>query len=174
MCPMAVVLLMAVFLSAACSDSKTPPPAAPKPVTPATVTQPISQATVTQPVTQATVTPVYTYNPQGRRDPFSPIIVKEDKKANLADRPPLEQYNIYEFKFAGVIWGGFGWNVMLEGPDGKGYLVRVGAIIGPNKGVVKKITQSTMVIEEKFKTYSGEIDRKEIVVDFRKKQEGTP
>ncbi len=61
---------------------------------------------------------------------------------------------------------------MLEGPDGKGYFVHVGTIIGQNKGVVKKITQHNMVIEEKFKTISGEPDRKEIVIELRKKQEG--
>ncbi len=170
MLPMSVVLLIAVFLSTGCSDSKTPPP--PAPVAPKPVAQPVTQATVT--ITEQQAAPVYTYNPQGKRDPFAPIIVKEDKKASSADRPPLEQYNIYDFKFAGVIWGGFGYNAMLEGPDGKGYLVRVGTIIGPNRGVVKKITQNMMVIEEKFKTFSGETDRKEIIVDLRKKQEGKP
>jgi len=29
-----------------------------------------------------------------------------------------------------------------------------------------------MVIEEKFKSFSGEINRKEIVIELRKKQEG--
>ncbi len=70
------------------------------------------------------------------------------------------------------MWGGFGYNAMIEGPDGKGYFIRVGTIIGPNKGVVKKITQHTMVVEEKYKTFSGETQRKEIVIELRKKQEG--
>jgi len=39
---------------------------------------------------------------------------------------------------------------------------------------VKKITQNTMVIEEKFKDPQGETNRKEIVIELRKKQEGTP
>ncbi|MGE5174280.1 MAG: pilus assembly protein PilP, partial [Betaproteobacteria bacterium] len=72
----------------------------------------------------------------------------------------------------GIVWGGFGFNAMLEGPDGKGYFVRVGTIIGQNRGVVKKITQDRMVIEEKFKNFSGETERKEIVIELRKKQEG--
>jgi len=118
--------------------------------------------------------PVYTYNPAGRRDPFAPIIVKESKKGKESDRPPLERYNINEFKLTGIIWGGFGYNAMLEGPDGKGYFVRVGAILGPNRGVVKKITQNTMVVEEKYKTYTGETEHKEIVVELRKKEEETP
>jgi type IV pilus assembly protein PilP len=116
----------------------------------------------------------YTYNPVGRRDPFAPIIVKEEEKSKLGDRPPLERYNLYDFKMTGVIWGGFGYNAMLEGPDGKGYMVRVGTVIGTNKGVVKKITQSSIVVEEKFKSLSGKPERKEIVIELRKKQEGTP
>lgn len=119
-------------------------------------------------------TATFTYNPTGRRDPFAPIIVRETKKAKAGDRPPLERYSISEFKLTGIVWGGFGYNAVLEGPDGKGYFVRVGTIIGQNRGVIKKITQNTMVIEEKFKTYTGETERKEIVVELRKKQEETP
>ena len=72
----------------------------------------------------------------------------------------------------GVVWGGYGYNAMIEGPDGKGYFIKVGTIIGPNRGVVKKITQQKMVVEEKYKTFSGETERKEIVIELRKKQEG--
>ena len=128
--------------------------------------------------TQATSTvalpavPEYAYSPIGKRDPFAPLIVKNDQKPKTSDRPPLERYSIQEFKLAGIVWGGFGYNAMMEGPDGKGYFVRVGTIIGPNKGVVKKITQYTMVIEETFKTVTGDIDRKEIIIELRKKQEG--
>jgi len=37
---------------------------------------------------------------------------------------------------------------------------------------VKSITQHTMVVVEKFKTMTGDIDRRETVVELRKKQEG--
>ena len=103
-----------------------------------------------------------------------PLILREEKKAQKADRPPLERYNITEFKLTGIVWGGFGYNAMLEGPDKKGYFVRVGTIIGPNRGVIKKITKDLLVIEEKFKTFNGPVQRKEIVIELRKRQEGTP
>ena len=152
-----------------CSDSGKPPAAqAPIAVTPKQ--QVVSQATPTVPTEKPQEQ--YTYNPAGKRDPFAPLIVKEDRKAPTGDRPPLERYNIYEFKLTGVVWGGLGYSAMLEGPDGKGYFVRLGTIMGQNKGVVKKITQNALIIEEKFKTISGEIDRKEIVIELRKKQEG--
>jgi type IV pilus assembly protein PilP len=86
----------------------------------------------------------------------------------------LERYNISEFKLSGIVWGGFGYNAMLEGPDRKGYFIRVGTILGPNRGVVKKITQNSIVIEEKFKNAMGETESKEITVQLRKKQEDKP
>jgi type IV pilus assembly protein PilP len=140
---------------------------------------PIAQKTAPKPVSQVTPTvepekpeTVYVYNTAGRRDPFAPIVVTEDKRAKSGERPPLERYNITEFKLSAIIWGGFGYNAMLEGPDGKGYFVRIGTVIGPNKGVVRKIAQGKLVIEEKYKKFSGETVRKEFVLELRKKQEG--
>ncbi len=115
----------------------------------------------------------FSYRPVGRRDPFSPIVTRQEKKS-LSDRPPLERYNINEFKLSGIVWGGFGYNALLEGPDGKGYFIRVGTILGPNRGIVKKITQNMIVVEEKFKNAMGETESKEITVQLRKKQEEKP
>jgi type IV pilus assembly protein PilP len=157
-----ILLLLGGAGITGCSDSGKPT----APQTPASgkpKQQVITQGTATVSAEKSQV--VYSYNPMGRRDPFSPIIVREERKAQSEDRPPLERYNIYEFKLTGIVWGGFGYNAMLEG-------VRTGAIIGQNKGVVKKISKDAMVIEEKFKTISGETDRKEIVIELRKKQEG--
>ena len=152
-----------------CSESgKTPGTAAQKAPTP--VQQVISQPTVTAKEEKPQL--AYTYNPLGRRDPFAPLIVKQETTSKLGDRPPLERYNLYEFKLMGVMWGGFGYNAMMEGPDGKGYFIRVGTVIGPNKGVVKKITQSSVIVEEKYKSISGTPERKETVIELRKKQEG--
>lgn len=159
----------------ACSNSGNTPitttPIATKP-TPSLIT---SKVTSTATATVAETAPqVYAYNAAGRRDPFAPIISKEEKKAKTGDRPPLERYGLSEFKLTGIIWQGFGYNALVEGPDGKGYVVRVGTIMGQNRGVVKKITQEKMVIEEKFKNFSGGTERKEIVIELRKKQEGMP
>ncbi len=169
----AMLLAGAMIALAGCSEPQKAPT---KPASSTVQKQPIVSAPTRTEIAKVDEgrIPVYSYNPAGRRDPFAPIIVKESKKGKGGDRPPLERYNIAEFKLTGIIWGGFGYNAMLEGPDGKGYFVRVGAILGPNRGVVKKITQNTMVVEEKYKTYTGETQRKEIVVELRKKQEETP
>lgn len=163
---------------AGCSESqKAPaPPVAPAVTGTAIQRQPITSTPTGTALTTIEEKPadVYSYRPINRRDPFAPIISKQEKKTNVGDRPPLERYNISEFKLSGIVWGGFGYNAMLEGPDGKGYFIRVGTILGPNRGVVKKITQNMIVIEEKFKNVMGEIERKEITVELRKKQEEKP
>jgi len=169
----AVLLAGAMIALAGCPETQKAPT---KPATQPVQKQPIVSAPTRTEIAKTEERPerAYTYNPTGRSDPFAPIIVKEGSKGKGGDRPPLERYNLSEFKLTGIVWGGFGYNAMLEGPDGKGYFVRVGTIVGPNRGVVKKITQNTMVVEEKYKTYTGETERKEIVVELRKKQEETP
>ena len=140
--------MTAVFL-AGCSDQAKPVAKAPAPMQ-----QPTSAVTSTTAQAKVEEAPaaLYAYSPAGRRDPFTPIIIKEEKKTLAGTKTPLERYPINEFKLVGVIWGGLGYHAMLEGPDGKGYFIRQGTKIGPNQGVVKKITQTTMVIEENTRT----------------------
>jgi len=166
---LALLLLVAASMTG-CADK--PKPAA-KSTAPAQ--QPKSAVTATvQAKAEEKPIAIYAYSPAGRRDPFTSIIIKEEKKSLAGAKAPLERYPINEFKLVGVVWGGLGYHAMVEGPDGKGYLIRQGTKIGPNQGVVKKITQTTMVIEEKYKDPLGETNRKEIIIELRKKQEGTP
>jgi type IV pilus assembly protein PilP len=173
----ALTLLVVATMLAGCSESQKAS-APPAPAVTGTAVQRqriVSSPTGTAlPLVEEKPADIYSYHPVNKRDPFAPIISKQEKKTSIVDRPPLERYNISEFKLSGIVWGGFGYNAMLEGPDGKGYFIRVGTILGPNRGVVKKITQNMLVIEEKFKNVMGEIERKEITVELRKKQEEKP
>ncbi len=164
-----VVLILLLVLAACSEGNKVSAPA------PVQTQQPKTAVTVTTAQTQtAPEAEAYAYVPGGRRDPFMPIVIKEEKKALAGAKTPLERYPINEFKLSGIVWGGLGYHAVLEGPDGKGYFVRQGTVIGPNRGVVKKITQSSMIIEEKYKDPLGEQQKKEIVIELRKSQEGKP
>lgn len=162
-----------LIVSAGCSDSKTTTSVSAekaRQAAPAITSQVTLTAGVVIPGQSAID---YAYEPADRRDPFAPIVSRENKQsAQSSGLPPLERYTISEFKMTGILWGGFGYNAMLEGPDGKGYFVHVGSLIGPNRAVVKKITQDSLVLEEKFKNYMGADDRREIIMNLRKKQEG--
>jgi Tfp pilus assembly protein PilP len=168
-----LLLLLGGAILFSCSESPNAP-VQPSPTALKATPQPVTQATPTIVKEENKDLPVYSYNPLGRRDPFAPLISKEETRARAGSRPPLERYSISEFKLTGIVWGGFGYNAMIEGPDGKGYFVRVGTIIGPNKGTVKKITKDTMEIEEKFKNMLGATERKQIIIKLRQKQEGMP
>lgn len=174
------VCLAAASILIGCSEPKTasqPGPQQQKPAAgqAAKAVVPIAPGTRTDAGAEKKPEPAYSYNPGGRRDPFMPLIIKQAEKAkekSVAGRPPLERYDIKEFKLTGILWGGFGFNAMLEAPDGKGYFIRVGSVIGPNRGVVKRITQDSIVIEEKFKSYTGEAQAREIVVRLRRSAGG--
>jgi type IV pilus assembly protein PilP len=152
----------------ACSDSG-PGPKAAAPTAAKPAQTPVSKVTTTKPAEAPQEE--FVYNALGRRDPFATIIEAGPKAQATGDRPPLERHDIYDFKLSGIVWGGFGYNAMMESPDGKGYFVRQGTVIGRNKGVVKKIEKNRIIIEEKFKNFSGETERKEIVVEFRKNKD---
>ncbi len=167
-----LVIFLAGAIGAGCSDKAPAPPAKAPAASPVQKQAIVSVPTKTVDAKAAEPpAPVYSYNAAGRVDPFAPIIEKNINKAKSGDRPPLERYNITEMRLTGIVWGGFGYNAMIEGPDGKGYFVRTGTIIGPNRGVIKKITKDAVVIEEKFKTFTGETESKEIIVELRKPQE---
>lgn len=175
------LFLAAALVLAGCPGSEQA--AAPTAPAPKPATQPIAPPKPVQPGTPPAVASApmpsvpeetYSYKPAGRRDPFAPIVVREEKKEKRTDLPPLERHAVTEFKLTGIVWGGFGYNAMLEGPDGKGYFVRVGTVMGQNRGVVKKITKDSLIVEEKFKNYMGVTERKEITITLHKKQEGMP
>ncbi len=161
-----------LVVSVGCSESEntaSSPTDAAKRATQAVTSQMTQTAGVVVPMQSAAE---YVYDPAGRRDPFAPIVSRESKQLSTSSLPPLERYAVSEFKMSGILWGGFGYKAMLEGPDGKGYFVHVGSVIGLNRAVVKKITQDSLVLEEKFKNYMGADDRREIIINLRKKQEG--
>lgn len=91
------------------------------------------------------------FNPEGKRDPFLPYI-RPETKASRAERleevPPLQRYEVLEYKLVGVIWGPRGYRALIEDRDRKGYTVSVGMRIGRGNGTVARITQNELVVRE--------------------------
>lgn len=116
----------------------------------------------------------YTYNPRGRRDPFKSLIITEREKVAKGEEelPPLQKVDSADLKLRAVIWNQIDYFAMVETPDGKGYVVKEGNIVGLNRGVVKKITPRSLIIEEKVKTYLGELKTREVTLELRKREEG--
>ena len=70
----------------------------------------------------------YIYNPVGRRDPFISLarpVASEDSQRG--PKPPgIAGFLLQETSLKGVVKTTDGWIAVLEGPDKKGYFVRVG------------------------------------------------
>jgi type IV pilus assembly protein PilP len=113
----------------------------------------------------------YQYNPEGRRDPFQSVIVLTDKKKLTENVPPLQRMDLGELKLIGIIWGGFGYNAMLQATDGKGYPVRVGTRIGLNGGRVTKISSNTLIVEEQYTDIFGEKKVREVTMELHPQKE---
>ncbi|MBP9946583.1 MAG: pilus assembly protein PilP [Vicinamibacteria bacterium] len=81
----------------------------------------------------------YIYNAAGRRDPFVSLArpVANDGDANRPRRPGIEGFLLQETSLKGVVKTVDGWIAVLEGPDRKGYFVRIGQRL--HDGVVTTI-----------------------------------
>ena len=87
---------------------------------------------------------------------------EEGEKAKRS-LPPLQRAGLTEINLIGIIWGGFGYTAMVQTPDGKGYSVRRGTRIGPNNGIVSKVTQNSIVVTERYTDIYGKDQEREYV-----------
>ena len=86
------------------------------------------------------------------------------------DIPPLERHAIPEMRVIGIVAGPSGYVAMLEMPDGRGYSVREGSIVGRNKGVVRRIDRGSVIVEEALKTRLGELQQRKYTLELRKRR----
>lgn len=105
----------------------------------------------------------YFYSPGGRRDPFAAITGRGAGSLGEEELPPLQRATLTELNLIGIMWGGFGYVAMVQTPDGKGYTVTRGTRIGPNKGVVRAVTDKAIVVEEQFTDIYGKKQVREFV-----------
>jgi len=89
----------------------------------------------------------YHYDPQGRRDPFQSLI-GPSPKLQPGQRPPGPPgFLIDEIKLQGVVkTKQQGLIAMINGPDNKGYLIRVGDKV--LDGEIIRITPSSVVFRQ--------------------------
>ena len=136
---------------------------APKPV--ASAVAPITAVIPTPPVAEG-----YTYDPKSRRDPFQPLtrLVKIDR--TRLEMPPLQRVQLSDLKLMGIIWGGYGYYGLVRTPDGKGYTVKEGMLMGTNNGVISAITDKAVTVSEPSIDIAGNKSTKEVVILLRPKE----
>ena len=135
----ALLVTSAVGVVAAQAPAK---PAAPKPAAPAA---PAAQAPPAQPL--PVIEPGYVYQPDGRRDPFVSLVGRGEQTASPAARPSgLGGLLIGEVTVKGVLRDRSGFMAMLQAPDNKTYVVRVGDKL--LDGSVKSISQEQVIFSQ--------------------------
>lgn len=95
------------------------------------------------------------------RDPFR----RPELKA--ADSRPVSELEIFpldQFKMTGVASGPDRPKAMLVGPNGKTYFVAEKARIGVRKGIVRKITDDSIHVREKFVNIFGQEEEADSVL----------
>lgn len=99
--------------------------------------------------------PEYVYSPIGKRDPFrSPFtdlttietVGKDERRLT-----PLQRWGLDQLTLRGTITATSSPTAMVVDPDGKGWVVRRGTLIGKNWGKVTGIKRDCIVITEQLR-----------------------
>jgi len=116
--------------------------------------------------------PVAVYNPEGKRDPFRSLIQIGERKID-PNLPPLQRIELSALRLTGVVWGDFGYEALVQTPDGRGYAVDIGTKMGINQGVISRITSLNLSVEEKSVDILGATHVATHVMELHPKKEGT-
>ncbi len=171
------VVLAYALLFAACSKDQTPAPAPSKPVK-VTVAPP---KPVQKQVTSAhglPSPPVNQFDFSNKKDPFKPFVAvklepkntpESIKKARL-NSLPIHSFDVSQFKLIGIITGDRENKAMVTDPGGKGYVLKVGMLIGKNDGRIVSISSSGVDILEQFRDDSGRVRKENVKLTLPRKQ----
>lgn len=129
-------------------------------------------------------TETYRYDPTGKPDPFMPFI-KQVLKQPVAKKvvtkgeegevvvkpvflPPLQRADIQLFSLVGIGERGGTRIAMVEGADGKSYVLQRGSRIGLNEGKVTQILPDQVVIVEKIKDAFGKSELNRVILRLQR------
>lgn len=153
----AIFVFLTFWMITGCSDDK---PKELKPVQTRTAVAPVHAAPdkseeVTT-IEQEPEKPAFKYDERGRRDPFTSLLaIKEPVEDDAEPLTPLQRFGLKEIRLIAVVIGKGEPRAMVEAPDNKAYTLTPGVKIGRNKGVVQGITPNEVIIEERFRDFSG-------------------
>ncbi|HEY0141551.1 MAG TPA: pilus assembly protein PilP [Thermoanaerobaculia bacterium] len=132
--------------------------------TPATTGGSDVQKSLEEILEEPTTTDTYRYDPQGRRDPFRSLIGPAPK-LEAGQRPAgVPGFLIDEMKLQGIFRTRQGLAAMINGPDNKGYLIRVGDKV--LDGEVIRITTTSVVFRQEVNDPTRIERYREVVKDL--------
>lgn len=136
---MIAVLIVASLLQAGAPRAQPAPAERPVPSTGAGQTQP-SAAPSTSPSTET-----YTYQPEGRRDPFLSLLGSGAERGTKRGEGPAGM-TVGEISVRGVMQSRGTMIAMIQGPDNKTYIVHPGDKL--LDGAIKSITVQGLIVDQ--------------------------
>lgn len=110
----------------------------------------------------------YRYDPEGKPDPFKPLIHVVERDTKVAPRSPLQRLAVDEFLLMGIVRTADTEVAIVKTPGGKWYTLRTGTRIGINDGRVVKILSDSVVVSEKIKDFSGAVHTERTILVLKK------
>lgn len=113
----------------------------------------------------------YTYNPEGRRDPFVSLLRSgSDQRGARTGVDGVTSLAVDELSVRGVVAGRNGYVAMVMGPDNKTYIVRANDKL--LDGTVKAVTAQGLVILQDVNDPLSLVKQKEVRKMLRGLEEG--
>ena len=108
------------------------------------------------------------YDAKERLNPFIPLFKPKNKdfaseqptrkkRKKRTPQTPLERISLDQLKLVAIIRAASGNKALVEETSGKGYIIKKGAYIGLNSGIVSQINASSIIIEEEIENLMGEV-----------------
>jgi Tfp pilus assembly protein PilP len=135
--------------------------------------QPSAGATPPPPAAPPAQPPdVFTYNPEGRRDPFVSLLLRGgDARPTRENRPDgLPGLMISEISLRGILKDKTGFVAMVAGPDNKTHIVRGNDRVFD--GTVKAITADSVIFSQDVNDPLSLVKQREVRKYLRATQEG--
>jgi len=88
----------------------------------------------------------------------------------LKDALPIQSFDTEKFRVTGIITGVRENSALVIDPNGKGYVVREGMMLGSNDGRIKRITSSTVEVEENFRDDNGRVKKRVVKLALTRKK----
>lgn len=133
---------------------------------------PSAQTQRQQPSPPAEAGAPFTYNPQGRRDPFVSLLGRGSADPNKQGVRPsgIPGLLINEVSVKGIVRNSAGFVALIQGPDNKTYVVKAGDRL--MDGSVKSILQDAVVFSQDVNDPLSLVKQKEIRKALRSAEGG--
>jgi Tfp pilus assembly protein PilP len=113
----------------------------------------------------------FTFNPEGRRDPFVSLIGRGNDPKAVGVRPPgVPGLLINEVSVKGIVRNSAGFVALIQGPDNKTYVVKAGDRL--MDGSVKSIVADAVVFSQDVNDPLSLVKQKEIRKALRSAEGG--